>query len=146
MAPGAETFHGEARAAFAEVARRLGLAGPGGGEGDRHLAVAAYAGSGVTYKAVLGLWQGDVEIHVCRRTALTECKVGIETLAVSAGLVDRPGHVSFDARTLRRLRRSLAGQVRYVELVHPLVSGDPDTALTLMRAAGAREWRRPSAD
>ncbi|MGY4925389.1 hypothetical protein [Streptomyces sp. 900105755] len=144
MAPGAEAFRGEARAAFADVAQRLGLAGPGGGEGDRHLAVVTYAGSGVTYKAVLGLWQGDVEIHVYRRTALTECKVGIEGLAVSAGVVDRRGRVSFDARSLRRLRRSLAGQVRYVELVHPLVSGDPDEALSLMRAAGAREWRRPA--
>ncbi|MFD4503289.1 hypothetical protein [Streptomyces sp. NPDC058457] len=144
MAPGAAAFHGEARTAFAEVAQRLGLDGPGGGEGDRHLAVATYAGSGVTYKAVLGLWQGDVEIHVCRTTPLTECKVGIEGLAVTAGVVDRRGGVSFGARSLRQLRRSLAGQVRYVELVHPLVSGDPDTALSLMRAAGAREWRRPA--
>ncbi|WP_406439759.1 hypothetical protein OHB00_31665 [Streptomyces sp. NBC_00631] len=145
MAPGAEAFQGEVRAAFAAVAQRLGLDGPVGGEEDRHLAVATFAGSGVAYKVVLGLWQGDVEIHVCRRTALTECKVGIEGLAVTAGVVDRRGGVSFGARSLRQLRRSLAGQVRYVELVHPLVSGDPATALSLMRAAGAREWHRPSA-
>ncbi|MFG2964191.1 hypothetical protein ACGFZS_13015 [Streptomyces sp. NPDC048288] len=144
MAPGAEAFCGEVRAAFAGVAERLGLDGPGEAETDRHLAVATYIGSAVTYKVVLGLWQGDVEIHACRRTALTECKVGVEGLALAAGVVDRPGRVSFGARTLRQLRRSLTGQVRYLELVHPVVSGDPDTAFALMRAAGAREWQRPA--
>ena len=144
MAPGAEAFRGEVRAAFAGVAERLGLDGPGETDPDRHLAVATYVGPAVTYKVVLGLWQGDVEIHACRRTALTECKVGVEGLALAAGVVPRRGGVSFGARTLRQLRRSLVGQVRSVELVHPLVSGDPDTALAHMRAAGAREWHRPA--
>ncbi|MFG2940590.1 hypothetical protein [Streptomyces sp. NPDC048282] len=144
MAPGAEAFCGEVRAAFAGVAERLGLDGPGETGPDRHLAVATYIGPAVTYKIVLGLWQGDVEIHACRRTALTECKVGVEGLALAAGVISRRGEVSFGARTLRQLRRSLTGQVRYVELVHPLLSGDPDSALALMRAAGAREWQRPA--
>ncbi|MGW7420065.1 hypothetical protein ACWGJB_08370 [Streptomyces sp. NPDC054813] len=144
MIPGTEAFFGEVRAAFAEVAERLGLDGPGAGEPDRHLAVATYTGSGVTYQVVLGLWQGDIEIHACRETASTVCKVGIEGLALAAGVVDRRRGVSFGARSLRQLRRSLTGQIRYVELVHPLVSGAPDLALALMRAAGAREWRRPA--
>lgn len=142
MVPGTEAFLDEVRAAFAEVADRLGLEGPGEGARDRHLAVATYAGSGVQYTVVLGLWDGDVEIHVCRETGLTECKVGIGKLALAAGVAgDR---VSFGARSLRQLRKSLAGQVRCVELVHPLVSGEPEAAVALMRAAGAREWSRPA--
>ncbi|MHC3468234.1 hypothetical protein ACYF6T_05940 [Streptomyces sp. 7R007] len=144
MMPGPEAFFGEVRVAFAETARRLGLEGPGAGEADRHLAVATYAGAGVRYKAVLGLWQGDIEIHACRDTPSTECKVGVVGLALAAGVVGRRGGVSFSARSLRQLRKSLTGQVRYVELVHPLLAGDPETAVALMRAAGAREWRRPA--
>ncbi|MDN3024473.1 hypothetical protein [Streptomyces sp. S.PB5] len=142
MVPGTEAFHDEVRAAFADVAGRLGLDGPGEGERDRHLAVATYTGSGVRYQVVLGLWDGDVEIHACRDTGLTECKVGIGKLAVAAGVAG--GRVSFGARSLRQLRKSLAEQVRCLELVHPLVSGEPGPAVELMRAAGAREWRRPA--
>ncbi|MFJ3665436.1 hypothetical protein ACIPSE_03170 [Streptomyces sp. NPDC090106] len=138
MGLAAEAFFREVRAAFTGVAERLGLDGPGEEEADRHLAVATYAGAGVRYKVVLGLWAGDVEIHVCRETPSSECKVGIEKLAVAAGVVDRGGAASFGARSVRQLRKSLAGQVRYVELVHPLVS------VELMRAAGAREWSRPA--
>lgn len=143
MTPGTETFYGEVRNAFAGAAQRLGLDGPGAGEPDRHLAVASYTGSGVTYTVVLGLWQGDIEIHACRETASTVCKVGIAGLARAAGVADGRSGVCFGARSLRQLRRSLTGQIRYVELVHPLVSGAPDEALALMRAAGAREWHRP---
>ncbi|OIJ64217.1 hypothetical protein [Streptomyces mangrovisoli] len=144
MALGTEAFFGEVRAAFADVAERLGLDGPGRAEVDRHLAVATYSGSGVTYNAVLGLWQGDIEIHACRATAWSECKVGVEGLALAAGVVGRRGGVTFGARSVRQLRKSLTGQVRCVELVHPLISGEPDSALRLMRAAGAREWRKPA--
>ncbi|MFF7448614.1 MULTISPECIES: hypothetical protein [unclassified Streptomyces] len=138
----AETFLDEVRSAFADVAARLGLDGPGEGDRDRHLAVATYTGSGVRYRVVLGLWDGDVETHVCRATGATECKVGIGKLALAAGLAE--GRVPFGARGLRQLRKSLAAQARYVELVHPLVSGAPEPAVALMRAAGAREWSRPA--
>ncbi|NNN35263.1 hypothetical protein HLK59_33845 [Streptomyces sp. S3(2020)] len=137
MVPQTEAFFREVRAAFAEVAGRLGLDGPEEDAADRHLAVATYAGTGVRYTVVLGLWAGDVEIHVCRETPSTECKIGVEKLALAAGVAGPPDGVSFGARSLRQLRKSLAGQVRYVELVHPHVS------VELMRAAGAREWRRP---
>ncbi|MFD3835064.1 hypothetical protein ACFWWC_02195 [Streptomyces sp. NPDC058642] len=142
MVPGTEAFLDEVRVAFTDVAERLGLSGPGEGERDRHLAVATYTGSGVRYRIVLGLWDGDVETHVCRETGVTECKVGIGRLARAAGVAD--SRVSFGARSPRQLRKSLAGQVRYVELVHPLVSGEPEAAVALMRAAGAREWSRPA--
>lgn len=132
----AEAFFDEVRAAFAGAARRLALDGPEEAA-DRHLAVATYAGADVRYKVVLGLWAGDVEIHVCRRTAATECKVGVEKLARAAGVAGSRREASFGARSLRQLRKSLSSQVRYVELVHPQVT------VELMRAAGAREWSRP---
>ncbi|KUN26267.1 hypothetical protein AQJ23_13885 [Streptomyces antibioticus] len=134
MVPGAEAFFGEVRAAFAGAARRLALDGPLEQTADRHLAVVTYTGADVRYKAVLGLWAGDVEIHVCRDAEATECKVGVEKLARAAGV---GGAASFGARSMRQLRKSLTSQVRYVELVHPLVT------VELMRAAGAREWSRP---
>ncbi|AZP19953.1 hypothetical protein ACIGMX_10345 [Streptomyces aquilus] len=133
MVPGAEAFFGEVRAAFAGTARRLALEGPSQ-TADRHLAVVTYTGADVRYKAVLGLWAGDVEIHVCRDAEATECKVGVEKLARAAGV---GGAATFGARSMRQLRKSLTSQVRYVELVHPLVT------VELMRAAGAREWSRP---
>jgi hypothetical protein len=137
MVPGAEAFFGEVRAAFAGAAERLALDGPGDESADRHLAVVTYAGADVRYTTVLGLWAGDVEIHVCRDAEATECKVGVEKLARAAGVMGRRGAVSFGARSLRQLRKSLSSQVRYVELVHPLAT------VELMRAAGAREWSRP---
>ncbi|PWI17613.1 hypothetical protein DI272_28195 [Streptomyces sp. Act143] len=137
MVPGAEGFFHETRAAFAGAARRLALEGPVDETADRHLAVVTYTGADVRYKAVLGLWAGDVEIHVCRDAGATECKVGVEKLARAAGIAGSRREASFGARSLRQLRKSLTSQVRYVELVHPLVT------VELMRAAGAREWSRP---
>ena len=144
MVPGVEDFLTEVRAACADIADRLGLEGPGETESGPPLAVATYTGSGVTYDVVLGLWDGYVEIHACRETPSTLCKVSVEKLAVAAGAVDRPGGVSFSARSLRQMKKSLAGQLRYVELVHPLVTGDAEAAVELMRRADAREWSKPA--
>ncbi|WP_030043243.1 hypothetical protein [Streptomyces resistomycificus] len=144
MVPGVRVFFTEVRATCADAAARLGLDGPDERASDRPLAVAAYTGSGVTYEVVLGLWDGHVEIHACRETESTLCKVSVERLTVAAGVVDRRGRVSFGARSLRQMRKSLAGQVRYVELVHPLVAGDADAAVELMRGADAREWSKPT--
>lgn len=144
MVPGVKVFFAEVRDTCAEVAGRLDLEGPGEQESGLPLAVATYTGSDVRYEVVLGLWDGYVEIHACRETEATLCKVSIEKLALAAGAVDKPGGVSFSARSLRRMRKSLAGQLRYVELVHPLVSGDAQAAVELMRRADAREWSRPA--
>jgi hypothetical protein len=57
------------------------------------------------------------------------------------GVVDKRGTVSFSARNLKQLKKSLVGQRAFIEPVHPLLSGDLESAMRLMRAAGAREWR-----
>jgi hypothetical protein len=144
MVPGVRVFFTEVRVTCADVAERLGLEGPREHESELPLAVATYTGSGVRYEVVLGLWDGYVEIHACRETEATLCKVSIEKLAVAAGAVDGPGGVSFGARSLRQMRKSLTGQLRYVELVHPLVTGDGAAAVELMRRARAREWSKPA--
>ncbi|GAA3973569.1 hypothetical protein OG252_20695 [Streptomyces sp. NBC_01352] len=143
MVPGVKVFFAEVRETCAGVAERLGLEGPGERESGLPVAVATYTGSGVKYEVVLGLWDGYVEIHACRETSSTLCKVSVEKLAVAAGAVEKPGGVSFSARSLRQMRKSLAGQLRYVELVHPLVTEDAAAAVELMRRADAREWSKP---
>jgi hypothetical protein len=137
------SFFTEVRTACAEVAERLGLDGPAERQSGRRLAVATYSGRGVRYEVVLGLWDGHVEIHACRATDAALYKVSVEKLAVAAGAVGRPGGVSFSARSPRRMQRSLAGQLRCVELVHPLLTGDAGAAVDLMRRADARIWSRP---
>jgi hypothetical protein len=145
MVPGTKVFFEEVRAAFAEVADGLGLEGPGEREPGLPLAVATYTGTVVKYEVVLGLWDGYVEIHACRETESTLYKVGVEKLAVAVGAVGKRGGVSFSARSVKRMKKSLTGQLRYVELVHPLMTGDAESAVGLMRRAGAREWsRRPT--
>jgi hypothetical protein len=99
----------------------------------------------VRYEVVLGLWDGYVEIHACRATPATLYKASVEKLALAAGAAPRRGEVSFGARSRRQLRKSLSGQLRYVELVHPLITGDAEDAVELMRRADARAWSRPGA-
>lgn len=137
-----EVFLDEVRSAFGEVAARLGLTVPGEAERDRHLAVATLAGPTVRYRVVLGVWDGDVETHVCRTAGPTECKVGVGRLARAAGLTHRP--VPHAARTVRQLRKSLTDQAAWLPRLHPLVAGPEPQALTVMRRAGAREWHRPA--
>jgi hypothetical protein len=143
MVPETKTFFAEVRTTCAEAARRLGLEGPTEREAGLPLAVATYTGSDMRYEVVLGLWDGHVEIHACRATPATLYKVSVEKLALAAGAVDRRGGVSFSARSPKRMRKSLAGQFRYVELVHPLMTGNAEAAVALMRRADARAWRRP---
>ncbi|MFF1303101.1 hypothetical protein [Streptomyces sp. NPDC058307] len=58
--------------------------------------------------------------------------------------MDKRGTVSFSARNLKQMKKSLVGQRAFIEPVHPRLSGDLESAVRLMRAAGAREWRRAS--
>ncbi|MDT0485313.1 hypothetical protein [Streptomyces doebereineriae] len=67
--------------------------------------------------------------------------VDIETLAIAAGVVDKRGGISYSARNLNQLRKSLQGQANYLQLVHPYYT-DATTAESLMRQAGARVWRK----
>jgi hypothetical protein len=70
--------------------------------------------------------------------------VDIESLAIAAGIVDKRGGISYSARNLKQLRKSLLGQAGYVRRVHPLLT-DEETE-DLMRRAGAREWDRHPSD
>lgn len=66
--------------------------------------------------------------------------VDIEKLALAAGVVDKRGTVSYSARNPKQMKKSLVGQRAFVEPLHPLLRGDPEPAVRLMRRAEAREW------
>lgn len=142
VVPAARVFFAEVRAAFAETAERLDLEGPV--ETDRVLPVAVHRRGAVEYRTYLDVGEGSVEIAVGLRTQDIWFTVCIEQLAIAAGIVDKRGTVSFSARNLKQLKKSLVGQRVFVEPLHPLLSGDLESAVRLMRAAGAREWRRGS--
>jgi hypothetical protein len=67
--------------------------------------------------------------------------VDIEPLAIVTGVVEKCGGISYSARNLKQLRKSLLGQADYVQRVHPFLN-DTATAEDLMRQAGAREWNK----
>ncbi|MFF7134919.1 MULTISPECIES: hypothetical protein [unclassified Streptomyces] len=81
-----------------------------------------------------------MDIGVGLRTESILLSVDIEELAIAAGIVEKRGTVSFSARNLKQMKKSLVGQRAFVEPVHALLSGDPESAVRLMRAADAREW------
>jgi hypothetical protein len=64
----------------------------------------------------------------------------LEDVALAAGVVGLRGRVSYSARNLKQLRKSLLGQAEYVRLVHPILADSPTEAL--MRRTGAREWSK----
>lgn len=102
--------------------------------------VAAYKGDGVSYRVRLDDTEGSVECGVMVETDTGMLTTDIETLALAVRAVDRRGAVSYSARNVEQLRKSLLGQAEYVRLVHPfLTGGDPEGVL---RRAGAREWRK----
>ncbi|MFI7411283.1 hypothetical protein ACIBU0_21720 [Streptomyces sp. NPDC049627] len=136
--PAAKVFFEEVRAAFDSVAARLGLEGPV--ETERVLPVATYTRGVLEYETYLDQREASLEIHVGVRTKPTLFTAGVEPLAIAAGIVERRGGVSFSAHNLKQMKKSLAGQLRYVELLHPLLAGDTDSAVELMRKADAREW------
>lgn len=133
--PTAKVFFEEVRGAFAEVAEKLGLEGPT--EVDRPyglpIAEATYTHGGLEYEAFLEQWEGYVTIKVQLKTDTHSLSADIEPLAIAAGIVEKRGGVSFSARGLKQMRKSLAGQLAYVELVHPLLTGDADSAAELLR-------------
>jgi hypothetical protein len=142
MVPTARAFFDQVHAAFVEVADRLGLTGPS--ESEFVLPTADYTGGGVEYSVFLELREGSVNTRVCIESESAAFTVDIEPLAVAAGIAEGRGGISFSARNLKQMKKSLAGQLRCVELVHPALSDDPVAAVELMRGAGAREWgKRP---
>ncbi|WP_146608167.1 hypothetical protein [Streptomyces sp. NTH33] len=138
MVPSAKVFFEEVRAAYAEAASSLGLTGPA--EAEQVMPVSAYRCGGVEYQIGLGFRDGVVECSASTETESVAFTASIEDLALAAGVVDLRGRVSYSARNLKQLRKSLLGQAEYVRLVHPFLAGP--AAEGLMRQAGARQWSK----
>jgi hypothetical protein len=138
MIPAAEVFFEEVRAAYAVTKSSLGLSGPA--EDEHVIPVSIYKGGGVEYQIGLDPREGTVECNVSIAAESVTLTASIEDLALAAGAVELRGRLSYSARNLKQLRKSLSGQADYVRLVHPFLSGS--AAEDLMRQAGAREWSR----
>ncbi|MGW0860534.1 hypothetical protein [Streptomyces sp. NPDC002690] len=138
MVPSVRTFFEEVRTAFAGVAESLDLAGPD--ETEHVLPVSTYTGGGVAYEISLDRGEGAVGCGVGIEKAGVTFIAGIEQISIAAGLLERRGSVSYSARNLGQLRKSLLGQIGCVPRLHPLLSGGGDAAVVLMRRAHAREW------
>ncbi len=132
-------FFDEVREACADMADDLKLTGPQ--ERDLILPSSSYKGAGVEYRFRIDGSEGSVDCTVEMQTETVTLIVDIESLAIAAGVVEKRGGVSYSARNLNQLRKSLQGQAEYVRRVHPFLA-DPATAENLMRQADAREWPR----
>ncbi|MFF5372821.1 hypothetical protein [Streptomyces sp. NPDC013187] len=138
MIPAAKVFFEEVRAAYAVTANSLGLSGPA--EDERVIPVSTYKGGGVDYQIGLDPREGTVECSVSIAKESVTLTASIEDLALATGAVELRGRISYSARNLKQLRKSLLGQAEYVRLVHPILSDS--AAEDLMRQAGAREWSK----
>jgi hypothetical protein len=137
MTPSAKVFFEEVRAVYAETAATLGLSGPA--ETEQVLPASTYKDGGVAYEVVLDFGEGAVECQVRLRTDSVTLTVDIEPLAIAVGVVEKRGGISYSARNLKQMRKSLQGQADYVQRVHRFLT-DADAAEELIRQAGAREW------
>ncbi|MBO4254226.1 hypothetical protein [Streptomyces griseorubiginosus] len=140
MTQSATSFFEEVRVVYAETAAAAGLTGPT--ETERILPVSRYKGGGVEYAVSLDVREGAVECDVSFTTDALSFTVDIEPLAIAAGIVDKRGGISYSARNLKQLHKSLLDQAYYVRRVHPLLTADAATTEDLMRRARAREWHR----
>jgi hypothetical protein len=140
MASSSKIFFEEVRAAYAGTAGSLRLAGPV--ETENVLPVSTYTGGGVEYSVELDVREGYVDCVVGTETETVDFTVNVEQLALTAGVIEVRGKISYSARNLTQLRKSLSGQAGYVRLVHPLLAGKATEAL--MRRAGARAWKKPA--
>jgi hypothetical protein len=137
VTPSAKVFFDEVRTVYAPIAAALGLTGPE--ETERVIPCASYKSAVVEYRIRLDDFEGTVECSVKTQMKTVMLTVDIEPLAITAGVVEKRGRISFSARNLKQLRNSLHGQADYVQRVHPFLA-DADAAQELMRQAGAREW------
>ncbi|KUO22051.1 hypothetical protein AQJ91_05535 [Streptomyces dysideae] len=125
------------RAAYAETAARLDLIGPE--EGRDVIPVSSYKVSELAYEVQLDVREGTVDTDVKVETDAIYLTMDIEALALALNVVEKRGGFSHSARNLKQLKKSLTGQVGYVELLHPMLSGGE--AEKVMVQAGARRWR-----
>ena len=141
MVPLAKVFLTEVRTVYAPVAAALGLTGPE--ESELVVPSARYTGPVVGYRITLDYREGTIDGGVELHRDTYYLSVDIEQLAMTIGVVEKCGGISFSAKNQKQLRKSLQGHADYAQLVDPfLADADPDTAEELMRQAGAREWSK----
>ncbi|MEU6380466.1 hypothetical protein [Streptomyces sp. NPDC046909] len=130
-------FFREVCAVYEEVAQSLHLSGPD--ESEDYMPSSEYRCGELLYAVNLNQRAGLVSTTIRVDKKSIALSMDIEEFALSVGLVERRGGISTSARSQKQLRKSLLGQVAYVELVHPLLSdGKAEEA---MLQAGARRWR-----
>ncbi|MFK0288144.1 hypothetical protein ACIQVL_47835 [Streptomyces sp. NPDC090499] len=139
MVPSPKIFFEEVRRVYAATADSLYLAGPV--ETENVIPVSTYTGGGVEYSIELDVREGTVDCTVGTEADSVAFSLPIEQLALATGAIEARGRISYSARNLTQLRKSLFGQAGYVRLVHPLLADKATEAL--MRQAGAREWKIP---
>lgn len=83
--------------------------------------MSTYTGGGVEYSVELDVREGYVDCVVGTETETVDFTVNVEQLALTAGVIEVRGKISYSARNLTQLRKSLSGQAGYVRLVHPLL-------------------------
>ncbi|MER6273949.1 hypothetical protein [Streptomyces sp900105755] len=111
MVPSSKIFFEEVRAAYAAMAGALHLAGPV--EAENVLPVSTYTGGGVDYSVELDVREGYVDCVVGTETETVDFTVNVEQLALTAGVIECHGKISYSARNLAQLRprlRSAANQ------------------------------------
>ncbi|MFE4177250.1 hypothetical protein ACFRR7_35305 [Streptomyces sp. NPDC056909] len=131
-------FYREAEEVFVEVVADLGLSVLGAS--GTVLPVYAFGGQGFRCEVGFDTQEADVECRVKILAQFSVLTASIEEIAITAGVVGGRGGLSYSARNAKQLRNSLAGQARYVRLVHPFLI--ESEAEDLLRRAGAREWVR----
>ncbi|MEV7391336.1 hypothetical protein [Streptomyces sp. NPDC091215] len=104
--------------------------------------MSTYVGRGVEYGIGLDAREGTVDCTVGTESESVAFTVYIEELALAVGAIEARGRISYSARNLNQLRKSLQGQAEYVRLVHPLLAATATDEL--MRQAGAREQKKPA--
>ena len=137
MVPSAKVFFQEVRAAYAETAARLDFVGPE--ERQDVIPVSSYKVNELAYEVLLDIREGTVATQAKVETDAIYLTMDIEALALALNVVEKRGGFSRSARGMKQMKKSLAGQVVYVELLHPLLSGGK--AEKVMLQAGARRWR-----
>ncbi|MFF8352981.1 hypothetical protein ACF063_05975 [Streptomyces chartreusis] len=140
MVPTAKVFFDEVRTTCAPTAASLGLTGPE--EEDVVMPCARYKGAVVEYWISLDYSEGSMGCSAVINTEAYLLTVDLEPLAITAGVVDKRGGISFSARNLKQLRKSLLGHADYVSRVHPFLDDTAAAAEDLMRRAGARQWTK----
>lgn len=137
MIPTAKAFFEEVRTSCAAMAASLGLTGPE--EEDVVMPSSRYKGTVVEYWISLDYAEGTVGCRAVIDAEAYLLTVDLEPLAITAGVVEKRGGISFSARNLKQLGKSLLGHADYIQRVHPFLS-EPAGAEDLMRHAGARQW------